>query len=487
MRMTRAKAALVVLLILAVAGVGICGGTGEKAAAKGDGKYTIGFSNFSVGNSYRVQMVENIKQTYEGFKKQGVMANLIITNSNLDVNKQIADVKDLITQKVDAIIIAALSPTALSPVCEEAIAKGIVVVSFNSHPETDKITSKVVEDEYLFGQIGGDWLAKKLGGKGNIVILSGIAGNDTNQLRFQGAKDVFDKNPGIKILGEAFAEWDYAKGKVAVENLLAANPQIDGVYSQGGAMTLAAIDAFVEAGRPLVPMVGESNNGFLKAWKKYMGKDTFDSIGPIVRDDTGAIALETAIKALKGEAVPKVTKLQRNVITSADIDKFLKPEPAGQLLVREQAPRRAGQAAVLQVSARAVRGGGPPPLHRRELHVDTEVKKAIIRDTWSLRDTGRVPYLVEAGRHHLATQEFFEDDARELAWSEEYHARLSGMDRLHHRQHQAQHGDRAGCCGPGVRPCSQPGRRSVGETARDRRPTPRRSVTSCPRAWSSRP
>lgn len=320
------RSALILLLMLAVATLGICAGSGEKPAATGTKKYTVGVSNFSVGNSYRVQMIENINQRYLQYKQDGVMDKLIVTNSNLDVNKQIADVKDLITQKVDAIIISALSSSALSPVCEDAMAKGIVVVSFNSQVDSEKITSKVVEDEYLFGQISGEWLAKKLGGKGNIIILSGIAGNDTNQLRFQGAKDVFDKNPGIKILGEGFGEWDYAKGKVAVENLLSANPQIDGIYSQGGAMTLAAVDAFVEAGRPLIPMTGESNNGFLKVWKKYIGKDKFDSIGPIVRDGTGAIALETAIKALRGESVPKITKLQREVITTADIDKFLKPE-----------------------------------------------------------------------------------------------------------------------------------------------------------------
>jgi ribose transport system substrate-binding protein len=324
MRKGLVRGTLVLLLMLSVVTLGICAGNSEKPAATGARKYTVGVSNFSVGNSYRVQMIENIRQKYLKLKQDGVMDNLIITNSNMDVNKQIADVKDLITQKVDAILITALSSAALSPVCEDAISKGIVVVSFNSQVDSDKITSKVVEDEYLFGQIGGEWLVKALGGKGNIIILSGIAGNDTNELRAQGAKDAFNKSPGIKILGEGFGEWDYAKGKVAVENLLAANPQIDGVYSQGGAMTLAAVDAFIEAGRPLVPMTGESNNGFLKAWKKYSGKDKFDSVAPIVRDNTGAIALETAIKALKGETVQKITKLQREVITSADIDKYVK-------------------------------------------------------------------------------------------------------------------------------------------------------------------
>jgi ribose transport system substrate-binding protein len=316
---------LVFFLVLVAAVFAFCGGAGETKTASGQKKFTVGFSNFSVGNTYRVQFTEVLRQEYMKLKQQGVMDNLIITNSNLDINKQIADLKDLITQKVDAILVSAQSPTALNPVLEDAIDKGIVVVAFNSYPSTDKITCKVVDDEVLFGKIDGEWLGKALNGKGNIIILSGIAGNDVNDNRYHGAMNELSKYPDIKVLGEAYAEWDYAKGKVATENMLAAYPQIDGVFSQGGAMTQGAIDAFIEAGRPLVPMTGESNNGFLKEWKKYMGKDKFDSVGPVTSDSVSATALDTAIKALKGESVPKVIKLTRDVITSQTIDKYLKP------------------------------------------------------------------------------------------------------------------------------------------------------------------
>ena len=70
----------------------------------------------------------------------------------------------------------------------------------------------------------------------------------------------------IEVLGSANASWDYAQGKAAVESMLSAYPEIDGVWSQGGAMTQGAIDAFIAAGRDLVPMTSEGNNGALKAW-----------------------------------------------------------------------------------------------------------------------------------------------------------------------------------------------------------------------------
>ncbi len=72
--------------------------------------------------------------------------------------------------------------------------------------------------------------------------------NSVSNDRWQGAEEVFSQYPDIEIVGEAYGEWDYAKGKAATESLLSANPEIDAVWSQGGAMTQGAVDAFVAAG-----------------------------------------------------------------------------------------------------------------------------------------------------------------------------------------------------------------------------------------------
>lgn len=290
------------------------------------GGFKIGVSNFSLGNTYRVQNIESISYRAEQLKQEGVIESITITNSDGDANKQIADVQDLITAGCDALIITAASPTNLNTVIEEAVEKGIVVVTFNSQPSTDAVTCRIMESEVDFGKVGGEWLIDKLDGKGKIIVLNGIAGDNVNDLRYQEPKRLFEENPDITILGEVFATWDYAQAKVAVENLLAANPEIDGVYSQGGAMTLAAVDAFVAAGRPLVPMTGESNNGLLKAWKKYMGQDNFDLICPIVNDQTGTMALEYAIKALQGEDIPKEVPVPLDVITADNMGDYIKED-----------------------------------------------------------------------------------------------------------------------------------------------------------------
>jgi len=287
--------------------------------------YVIGFSNYGVGNSWRVQMEAEFKAEADRLKSAGVISDYTMLDSNGDIAKQISDVKDLITKKVDAIVISAASPDALSPVCEQAEAAGIRVVSFDNNVTTDKITAKVDIDEVAFGSAGAQWLVQKLNGKGNIVVLNGIAGTAVNNDRWNGANSVFQQYPDIKILGNANADWDYAKGKTAVEGFLSAYPQIDGVWSQGGAMTQAALDAFVAANRPLIPMTGEANNGLLKEWQKYLGQG-FDSIAPAEPTYLSASALDTAISALEGNQVQLKTIVTLPVITADNLAQYVRAD-----------------------------------------------------------------------------------------------------------------------------------------------------------------
>lgn len=230
----------------------------KKEEAKGDGKgYVVALCNYSIGNSWRAQMEQEFVSEAEKLKSEGVVSEYYITNSNEDINKQISDMQDLITKKVDAIVITAASPTALAPVVEEATEAGIKVVSFDNVVDTDEQVATVGIDETEFGRIGAEWLAEKLDGKGKIIVLNGIAGAATDSLRWGGAEEVFKNYPDIEVLGSANASWDYAQGKAAVESMLSAYPEIDGVWSQGGAMTQGAIDAFIAAGRDLVPMTSE--------------------------------------------------------------------------------------------------------------------------------------------------------------------------------------------------------------------------------------
>lgn len=319
----------VIVLVALVALAAGCGakpatpGQSSNPAANGPKKYTIGYDIYFVGNTWSVQMMQEFKGAAERHKDE--LNPVVYTESEGKVDKQIANIEDMIAKKVDAIIVTPNSPSAIAPVLDKASAAGIKVILCAAKADTDNYTALVTVDDVDFGRAGAQWLADKLGGKGNIIALNGIAGISVSDDRWKGAKEVFDKYPDIKIVGVQGADWDYAKAKAATANLLAANPKIDGVWSQGGEMTLGAIEAFQAANRPLVPMTGEDNNGFLKKWKELQPSG-FTAVAASKPTWLSAESLEVALKALKGEPVTKDDYIPAPTITDSNLDKFVRPD-----------------------------------------------------------------------------------------------------------------------------------------------------------------
>jgi len=278
------------------------------------GPYVVGLANSFSGNSWRAQMVAEFKLAADKLKADGTLKDYIISDATGNTASQIQQIQNMIAAGVNAIVIDANSETALNPAIAAAHKAGIIVVAFDN-TVTSPYAINVNIDQRKFGYLGGEWLGKKLGGKGNIIVLSGLAGSPVNNQRWNdGAKKALAKYPGIKILAEVNADWDQAKAQQAVANLLPSFQKIDGVYSQGGAMTLGAIYAFKAANRPLVPMVGEANNGLFKVWNAEL-KNGFSSIAPSNPCALSADALSVAIKALKGEKVGKDVNLDPPLTT----------------------------------------------------------------------------------------------------------------------------------------------------------------------------
>jgi len=286
---------------------------GMAVPAVAQDKFDIGYDIYFSGNSWSVQLAKEFEAEAEKHKDK---VDVAYTESELKADKQVSNIEDMITKGVDAIILTPISPTAVIPVLKKAEAKGIKIVLLASSIKSDDYDALVTVDDVDFGKAGAEWLAEKLDGKGKIIALNGISGISASDDRWTGAKEVFDAHPDIEVISVVDAGWDYAKAKVAVSNLLAANPDIDGVWSQGGSMTLGAIDAFEAAQRPLVPMTGEDNNGYLKRWAALQA-DGFESVAPSKPTWLGSEALLVAIDLLEGKTVEK-NKIYDVPMISAD-------------------------------------------------------------------------------------------------------------------------------------------------------------------------
>lgn len=288
--------------------------------------YTIGFINWSTANSWTVQVNEEIIHEASLYPE---IEELIVLSSDGDVNTQISQIEDMIALGVDALLVIPVAPDPIAPAIELATENGIPVVVFASQSSTDANITTLLADQVLFGRVLGDFLMEELECAGNIVVLNGQEGISTSDQRRQGLQEAIeaceDGGENINILAEEDAQWAYDQGQLATERMLAAFPEIDAVWSQGGAMTQGAIDAFEAAGRDLVPMTGEDNNGFMLAWQERLD-DGFRSIAASEPTWQSRMALQAALKILQGIPVNSFYSLQVPTITEAELDEFVRPE-----------------------------------------------------------------------------------------------------------------------------------------------------------------
>lgn len=325
-----AGVALALAVATALAGCsGLSSGSGSSSGSSGTsststakGPWKIGYSTFFEGNSWQAQNVALFTKECEALGAK-VVSKCTVQNANSSTSTQISQIQGMINQGYNAILLDANSPSGLNGIVGQALSKGIKVVNFDSIID-GSATSKVNTDQSQWGTVTAQWLIKKLNGHGNIIVLNGTAGSPINNARYAGAKKLFAETPGIKVVASAFANWDQATAQNAVSPMLNANPTINGVWSQGGAMTAGAIIDFQKANRPLVPMTGEAYNGLLKQWVANKDKG-FSSIAPAQPNYLVTISLQAAIRSLKGQAVPKTVNVPLPIITDATVSKYVEP------------------------------------------------------------------------------------------------------------------------------------------------------------------
>ncbi len=162
--------------------------------------------------------------------------------------KQISDVEDMLTKGIDGLVILATESAPLTPEAKKVHEKGIFIVNVDRgflEPVADVFLEG---DNKALGKKSAEYIAKKMGGKGNLVILTGIPCTvDTD--RVNAALEVFKGFPDIKILGQQPANWSREKGLQVMENFLTKHNKIDAVWAQDDDILLGAVQAIKEASR----------------------------------------------------------------------------------------------------------------------------------------------------------------------------------------------------------------------------------------------
>jgi ribose transport system substrate-binding protein len=228
-------------------------GPGGKAASTAavSGAVTVGLSISTMDNPFFVALRDGAQA-----EAKAVGINLITVDAQNDPAKQIAGVEDLIQKKVPVILLNPTDSDAVANVVKEATAAGIKVISLDRAVNGAEVSSHIASDNVAGGKMAGEFLLKKLGGKGNLVELVGIPGSSAARERGEGFDSAIEDKPGVKLVAEQPANFDRAQGLSVMENILQGDKNIQGVFAQNDEMALGAERAIEGAGLKNVAIVG---------------------------------------------------------------------------------------------------------------------------------------------------------------------------------------------------------------------------------------
>lgn len=262
--------------------------------------YTIGVSNTVQGNGWREQMICSIRAQA---KVSGQVDELVVAHRNTDAAGQIEDIQNLVEAGVDAIVINPTNPDAINDALSSAINAGIVVVAVDQAVSAEgAYVLSNNQEEYAY--IGAKWLFEQIGGSGDVVYMRGVAGTAADTDRDKGFKRALEEFPDINIAHEVFTDWQQDQGKQQIFDFIATGIPFDGVWTSG--IDNVIVDALVESGAPLVPVVGADNAGFVGQLAEVEGLEGVAVTNP---GAIGGAGVSLALKVLNGEAPEEQTVL----------------------------------------------------------------------------------------------------------------------------------------------------------------------------------
>jgi len=306
------------------------GETVSGAKYKKKGPFRIGFSNGFSGNTWRTECLYTVKKEAARHKD---LADFIIVDGQGDIAKQVNDIENLVSQNVDAILCIPNSGSAVAPALRDATKQGIVTVPFNLPVDGEGWTAYTGTDPQKKGFELGKWLRGALRDSGKIVALGGLPGNSYTAAAWAGAQKAMEGSK-IQVLAFRDASWEEDRAKVIMADLIAAYPEIEGVWCDGSQDAAGAIKALLGAKRPLVPVTGDDYNGLLKLYDQQKANYPKFDIGLLSEPGWESIvALRIALKLLHGEDVPKRQIIEPQLITSENYKNYLRPDLADGVFV----------------------------------------------------------------------------------------------------------------------------------------------------------
>ncbi|KAB7709418.1 ribose ABC transporter substrate-binding protein RbsB [Plesiomonas shigelloides] len=269
-------------------------------------KDTLAMVVSTLNNPFFVTMKEGAEK-----KANELGYNLIVLDSQNDPAKELANVEDLTVRGVKVLLINPTDSAAVANAVAMANRSNLPVITLDRGAEKGKVVSHIASDNVAGGKMAGDFIAEKLGKQAKVIELEGIAGTSAARERGAGFKQAIEAHQ-LQLLAAQPADFDRTKGLNVMENLLAAQPQVQAVFAQNDEMALGALRALQAAGKESVLVVGfDGTEDGIKAVQRGKLAATIAQ----QPDQIGSIGVETADKVLKGQPVEANIPVPLKVVT----------------------------------------------------------------------------------------------------------------------------------------------------------------------------
>ena len=281
----------------------------------------IGVSMSQFDDTYLTYLRESMNEKAKSYPES---VQLQFEDARADVVKQLSQVESFIGQKVDAIVVNPVDTAATRRITKAAVKAGIPLVYVNRRPDDATLpegVATVASDDLEAGRMQMQYLADKLGGKGDIVILLGDLANNSTTNRTKGVKEVLAKYPDIKVDQEQTGIWLRDKAMILTNDWITQGRKFDAVVSNNDEMAIGAAMALKQAGvangTVLIAGVDGTPDGVRAVEKGELAVSVF-------QDAKGQAygAVDTAMKMIKKEPVDQAVWVPFQMITLSNVNDF---------------------------------------------------------------------------------------------------------------------------------------------------------------------
>jgi ribose transport system substrate-binding protein len=274
-------------------------------------------------------LAENAKAAKKAAEMLGPTCKLIVLDRSNAPESQINDVESLLIKKVDGIVLLAVEGGPLTPICAKVKQAGIPLASVSRLIESNDYTVKVEGDNVLIGYMAGEYVAKRLNGKGKVVEIGGIPGLTDTIERAEGFRKALKRYPGVEIVATQPGYYVVSKGMTAMEDILTANKKIDAVWSHNDAMAIGADKAIKARGRTNEMFIvgADGNREMFKLIKSGTSSCQASIIYPpqMTGDAVLLIYLAAQGRGIPGffdKEIPVHYKIKTSLVTKDNVDEF---------------------------------------------------------------------------------------------------------------------------------------------------------------------